>query len=211
MSKNYEGFDNLQMRNSSVVQERAGLVAVHMYKQYLEFQQITVNVNEILGSIVKNVQAVIEYFKQSFCVRNLPVQNIKFVVDNANATVNLHILWHTISFTSRLNMTPKALPRKEGLPLFCGRIFALDMDFYDILKNIDGNDEEAVLRTALEHEIASLYVPAEKNQSAIITIKHKDNQELYVGQSEAAREFVLKVVEIVCAGGDFHEQWVRKF
>ena len=51
-----------------------------------------------------------------------------------------------------------------------------------------------------------LYVPAEKNQGTIMTIRHKGNQELYISQLDAAREFLLKVIEIVCAGGEFHKQ-----
>ena len=62
----------------------------------------------------------------------------------------------------------------------------------------------------LANEIASLYVPSEKNQGTIMTIRHKDNQELYISQLDASREFLLKVIEIVCAGGEFHKQNSKK-
>ena len=63
----------------------------------------------------------------------------------------------------------------------------------------------------LANEIASLYIPTEKDQSAIITIRHKDNQEFAVNRIDASREFVLKVIELVCAGGQYHEQMKTKF
>jgi len=58
----------------------------------------------------------------------------------------------------------------------------------------------------LDNEIASLYIPAEKNQSVIMTIRHKDNQEHFLTHVDAPRDFLLKVIEIICAGGQFHEQ-----
>lgn len=197
------------MRKSSVVQERAGLVAVHMYKQFLDFQQSTHFCNDSFMKIIDNMQQVVEYLKQSFSVRNIPVQNVNFEVDNSKTVAQINILWHTISFTNRFNNAPKALPRATSSPLFCGRIFALNGNFYNIVKDLP--DYESQMRAMLDNEIASLYVPAEKNQSAIITIRHKDNQEFLVNQVDASREFLLKVIEIVCAGGQFHEQIKSKF
>jgi hypothetical protein len=211
MKNNFDSLDNLevQMRKSSVVQERAGLVAVYMYKQYLEFQQSNLSTSETFGEIIKNTQQVVEYLRQSFSIRNIPVQNINSDIDNTKTIALLNILWHTISFTSRFNYLPKALPRTDRTPLFCGRIFAINGNFYHITKNIDQNDQDSLLKSMLDNEIASLYIPAEKTQNAIITIKHKDNQEFYVSQVDAGREFLLKVVEIVCAGGNFHEQGIK--
>lgn len=210
MANNFEGIDSLeiQMRKSSVVQERSGLVAVHMYKQFLDFQNSSQNTNEMFIKIVDNMQQVVEYLKQSFSVRNIPTQNVDYEID-ANKTLALvNILWHTISFTSRFNASPKALPRKDSSPLFCGRIFALNGNYYQLAK--DAQDLESQIKVLLDNEIASLYIPAEKTQSAIITIRHKDNQEFLVSQVDASREFLLKVIEIVCAGGHFHEQAIRR-
>ena len=61
----------------------------------------------------------------------------------------------------------------------------------------------------LENEIASLYVPAETNQNSILKIKHLGNKEFYLNQLDAPREFVLKVVEIICGGGLYHEEGGR--
>ena len=38
----------------------------------------------------------------------------------------------------------------------------------------------------------------------------KDNQEILISQLDAPREFLLKVIEIVCAGGEFHKQNTKK-
>ena len=62
----------------------------------------------------------------------------------------------------------------------------------------------------LEKEVASVYVPAEKTQSAIIKIKHLGNKEFYMNQMDAPREFLLKVIETICGGGLYHEESVRR-
>lgn len=210
MQNSFDSLDSLeiQMRKSSVVQERAGLVAVHMYKQFLDFQQSGQNTNEAFGKIVENMKQVIDYLKQSFSVRNIPTQNVNFEVDSTQTVAMVNILWHTISFTNRFNITPKALPVEGRAPLFCGRIYALNGNYGNLVK--DAVDQESQTKMLLDNEIASLYIPAEKNQSAIITIRHKDNQEFLVSQVDASREFLLKVIEIVCAGGQFHEQGFKK-
>ncbi len=208
MSSNFESLDNLelQMRKSSVVQERAGLVAVHMYKQYLDYQKLTLNMNDTFSQMIQNMEQVVSYLKQSFNVRNMPTQNITYSVDNNKTVAMINILWHIISFTTYYNVIPKALPRENGDPLFCGRIFAVNGNFYKITEGLNPKDQDAHIQALLDNEIASLYIPPEKTRHAIITIKHKDNQEFYISQVDAGREFLLKVIEIVCAGGDFHIQ-----
>ncbi len=210
MQNNFESLDNLELRvqKSSVVQERAGLVAIYMYKQFLEFHQATINTNDMFIKILENLAEVLEYIKQSLNIRNVPVQNVKATVDNAKTLAIVNILWHNISFTSRFNMSPKAFAQKNGAPLFCGRIFAINGDFRKLIKEDDDLDKQ--MDTLLANEIASLYIPAEKNQGAIMTIRHKDNQESYISQVDAPRDFLLKVIEIVCAGGEFHKQNEKK-
>jgi len=206
---NFDSLDNreIQLRKSSVVQERAGLVAVHMFKQYLDFQHSLMNTSDAFSKIIDNIALIIEQLKQSFSVRNVPVQNITCEIDSAKTVAVVNILWHTLSFTTRFNNVPKALQRvNDSSPLFCGRIFALNGNYYQILEGVSPNNYDEQIKILLDKEIASLYLPAEKNQSAIMTIKHMDNKEFYINQSDAARDFTLKVIEIVCAGGSFHEQ-----
>ena len=210
MQNNFDSLDNLEVRSqqSSVVQQRAGLVAVYMYKQFIEFHQATVNTNDMFNKILENLSQVLEYLKQSLNIRNVPTQNVTYQTDNAKTLAIVNILWHKISFTSRFNISPKALPRKNSSPMFCGRIFAINGDFSQLIKEED--DYEKQMDILLANEIASLYIPAEKNQGTIMTIRHKDNQELFISQLDAPREFLLKVIEIVCAGGEFHKQNTKK-
>ena len=210
MQNKFESLDNLEIRSqkSSVVQQRAGLVAVYMYKQFMEFHQATLNTNDTFVKILENLAEVLEYIKQSLNIRNVPVQNVTATVDSAKTLAIVNILWHNISFTSRFNISPKAFAQKNGTPMFCGRIFAINGDFTKLIKEDDSYEKQ--MDTLLEHEIASLYIPAEKNQGTIMTIRHKDNQELYINQLDAPRDFLLKVIEIVCAGGEFHKQNTKK-
>ena len=210
MQNNFESLDNLEVRSqkSSVVQQRTGLVAVYMYKQFIEFHQATMNTNDMFLKILDNLSEVLEYLKQSLNIRNVPVQNVKATIDSNKTLVVVNILWHTITFTSRFNISPKAIQQKNGTPMFCGRIFAIMGDFTKSLNENDDYDKQ--IDTALNNEIASLYIPAEKNQGAIMTIRHKDNQEIFISQIDAPREFLLKVIEIVCAGGEFHKQNTKK-
>ncbi len=198
----------LNVQKSSVVQERASLIAVYMYKQFMEFNQATINTNETFSKILENLSQVLEYLKQSLNIRNIPVQNIACRIDSTKTLAIVDILWHKITFTSRFNLSPKALPSKTGNPMFCGRIFAIKGDFSELIKEDD--DYEKQMDTLLNNEIASLYIPAEKTQGAVMTIRHKDNQESYISQADAPRDFLLKVIEIVCAGGEFHKQNTQK-
>ncbi len=198
----------LNVQKSSVVQERAGLIAVFMYKQFMEFNQATINTNETFSKILENLSQVLEYLKQSLNIRNIPVQNIACRIDSTKTLAIVDILWHKITFTSRFNLSPKALPSKTGNPMFCGRIFAIKGDFSELIKEDD--DYEKQMDILLNNEIASLYIPAEKTQGAVMTIRHKDNQESYISQADAPRDFLLKVIEIVCAGGEFHKQNTKK-
>ncbi len=210
MQNNFDSLDNLEVRSqqTSVVQQRAGLVAVYMYKQFMEFHQATINTNDMFNSLLENLAIVLEYLKQSLNIRNVPTQNVTCTVDSTKTLALVNILWHNISFTSRFNISPKALPRKNGNPMFCGRIFAINGDFTKLINGTEDYDTQ--MDIILANEIASLYVPAEKNQGTVMTIRHKDNQELYISQLDAPREFLLKVIEIVCAGGEFHKQNTKK-
>ena len=179
-----------------------------MYKQFLDFQQSSQLTQEMFIKMIDTMQSVIEYLKQSFKIRNIPTQNVYCEVDNSQTLAYVNILWHKITFTSRFNISPKALPQEGRAPLFCGRIFALNGNYSAIMKGAD--DYETQMKALLDNEIASLYVPAEKTQSSIMTIRHKDNQEFLISPIDASREFLLKVIELVCAGGQFHEQGTKK-
>lgn len=208
MERNFDSFDNLEtsIRKSSVIQERINLVSTHMYKQFLEYQHSAINTQEIFIKIADNMQATVDYLKQSFGTRGVATDNIFYELDSSKTVLVLNILWHTISFTIRWNNQPQALYRGVEPPLISGRIIALKGNFHDIVKHNPDNELGAVL----EQEVASLFIPAEKGQSGIIKINHLGNREFYLNQMDAPREFLLKVIETICGGGIYHEEITGK-
>ncbi len=210
MLNNYESFDNSETssRKSALIQERVGLVSTHMYKQFLDYQHATVNTNEIFLGMASDLQDVVDTLKEAFASRNITTQNIYLDIDPQKSVIIVNILWHKISFTTRCNFQPQALYRENGQHVFSGRIMAIRGNYYEIMKGVMEHDEEMV--RLLDNEIASLFVPAEKNQNSIMKIKHLPNREFYLNQVDAPREFALKVVETICGGGFYHEEGARK-
>ncbi|RAI15962.1 MAG: hypothetical protein DKM22_00335 [Candidatus Melainabacteria bacterium] len=208
MHDNYESFDNLEtsFRKSSVIQERVALVASHMYKQFLDYQHASLNANQTFLKMVDELQIVADSLRQSFSSRGITTQNIYVEVDTQKTVAVINILWHKISFTSRCNYQPQALPREVGAPMLSYRIMAVKGNYHELIKNAK-NDEMEVL---LDHEVASLFVPAEKTQLSVMTIRHLGNKELSLSSIDASKEFVLKVLETVCGGGVYHEMGSRK-
>ncbi|MBS4759899.1 MAG: hypothetical protein KHX03_04285 [Clostridium sp.] len=205
MENNFNSFDNLEtsIRKSSVIQERINLVSTHMYKQFLEYQRSTMNAQETFVKITDNMQATVEYLKQSFGARGVATDNIYYEEDASKSVLILHILWHTISFTTRWNNQPQALYRGVEAPMISGRIIAMKGDFNEITKNVK---DENQLQAVLEQEVASLFIPAERSQNCIIKINHLGNREFYINHMDAPREFLLKVIETICGGGIYHEE-----
>ena len=208
MENSFNSFDNMEtsIRKSSVIQERINLVSTHMYKQFLEYQHSTINCQETFLKIIDNMQATVDYLKQSFGSRGVATDNIYYSVDDAQTVLVLNILWHTISFTTRWNNQPQALFRGVEPPMISGRIIAMKGNFYDAVNEDSENGIDAVL----EHEVASLFIPADKTQIGIIKINHLGNREFYINQMDAPREFLLKVIETICGGGIYHEERTGK-
>ena len=205
LDNNFNSFDNLEtsIRKSSVIQERINLVSTHMYKQFLEYQRSTMNATETFVKITDNMQSTVEYLNQSFGARGVATDNIFFETDETNTVLVLHILWHTISFTTRWNNQPQALYRGVEMPMISNRIIALKGNFHEIIKDVKEEDQ---LQTVLEQEVASLFIPAERGQNCIIKINHLGNKEFYINHMDAPREFLLKVIETICGGGIYHEE-----
>lgn len=200
-------FNDLEMtvRKSALIQERMGLVSAHMYKQFLEYQQSNANTAVLFEKMVENMALTVEYLKQSFTSRGIPSENIYYEYDKQKHIAILNILWHSISFVVNMKDNPKALHREKDLPLFTGRIFAIKGIIPEIVHGIN----EEVEQKLLDLEVASLYVPADKSAKAIIKIRHLGNQEFYLNQIDAPKEFLLKVIETVCGGGNYHKEGSR--
>lgn len=210
MVNGYENFDNteIHLRKDSLIQERVGLVSTHMYKQFLEFQNATVNTSEIFNEIIISLKPIMESLKKSFATRGITTQNIFFEYDPQKTVVTINILWYSFSLTTRCNYEPQALYRGDKIPpMFSGRIMAVKGNYNDIIKGAE--DKNDCLGRLLDSEIASLYVPSDKMQSSIMKIRHLSNRELFLNYQDAAKEFTLKVIEIVCGGGVYHEEGSR--
>ena len=201
---NFESFDNSETatKKDIVIQERVELVSSHMYKQFLDYQHSTVNTNDIFSRMIDCLELVTNNLKQSFSSRGVTTQNIYVDADALKSTAVVNILWHKMSFTTRCNFQPQALYREDGRHIFSNRIMAIRGNYHDIIKDAEDREDEMV--KLLENEIASLYVPPDQNQKCIFKIKHT-GQEFTLNQTDAPREFVLKVVETVCGGGLYHQ------
>jgi len=210
LSKGYENFNNSEtaIRKSSLIQERIGLVSTHMYKQFLDYQHATMNTTEIFSEMIDNLKAIADSLKQSFASRGITTENIYVEHNKDKSVVIINILWHTISFTTRCNYEPQALFREGGSPMFSGRIMAVNGNYNELTDGISSRSE--VMAKLLDKEVASLFVPADKAQNSIFKIRHLSNREFFLNSSDAAREFVLKVIETICGGGLYHEEGSRK-
>ncbi len=200
-------FDDLETtaRKSSVIQERMSLVSSHMYKQFLEYQQSNANTAFLFEKMVENMALTVEYLKQSFTSRGIPSENIYYEYDKQRHIAKMNILWHSITFFANMKDNPKALHREKDVPLFTGRIIAIKGVLPELMHSVN----EEVEQKLLDMEVASLYVPADKIGKAIIKIRHLGNQEFYINQMEAPREFLLKVIETICGGGNYHKEGSR--
>ena len=201
MTGNFSDFES-NMRTSPVMQERMGLVSAHMYKQFLEYQQSNANTAALFDKMVENMTSTVDYLKQTFSVRGIPSENIYYEYDKAHRIAVLNILWHSISFVSNMKDTPKALPREKDVPLVSGRIIAIKGTLPELVNGFNEETEQKLL----DMEVASLFIPADKTAKAIIKIKHLGNQEREINQMEAPREFLLRVIEIICGGGNYHKE-----
>ena len=210
MSKGYENFNNMEtsFRKSTLIQERIGLVSTHMYKQFFDFQHANLNASEIFVEMIDNLKAIADSLKQSFASRGITADNIYVDYDKEKSVVIINILWHTISLTTRCNYEPQALFREGASPMFSARIMAINGNYNELMEGLTSRNE--MMQVLLEKEVASLFVPADKAQNSIFKIRHLANREFFLNNSDASREFVLKVVDTICGGGLYHEEGSRK-
>jgi hypothetical protein len=188
------------------IQQKVDMLAAHMQSQLKEHEAAMANTRQVFEYLLQDLENFTECFQDAFKARmpewdELSSPRIQHQADPDRSVGILRILWHAISFTTRGNTKPLALNRPGRPPLFTGRIIALNGDFLDTRSNLHA----ASFNELLHHEVASLYVPADPSAPAVMSIKHLAGEELYFHQADAPRRFLLKVVEIICGGGFFHE------
>ncbi len=187
---------------STIIKERLSLISSHMTKQIKEYNESTKNTNIVFSNMLKAMGEIVNILKDSFEEKGINPNQISYSSDADKSVAILSILWHSISFAMRENIKPQALYRSDNAPLFCGRIIAFNGDFQKASLEITDIEYPDILNC----EIASLYIPADKRTDAIMKIKHVGNIEYKINRNDCAREFLLKVIEIICGGGFYHEE-----
>ena len=210
MTNSFDFFENqdTNFKNSPIIKERVSLIASHMYKQFLDYQKAAENTAEIFGQIIECLEAVVESLKQTFASHGVATQNIYLETDNKKSVAVLTIFWQKFSFTTRCNYQPQALYRENDTPVQAGRIMAIKGNYNELVKQAQTHEDE--MKFLLEEEIASLYVPEDKAKQTICKIKFMANREFYIPHIDAAREFSLKCIEVICGNSIYHEEGVRK-
>lgn len=107
----------------------------------------------------------------------------------------------------RCNFKPQALFREGSTSLYSGRIMAVKGDYFAAVANAKTPDAE--MACLLDKELASLYVPANKMENAIIKARY-GSKEIPLNQTDAGREFVLKITESIVTDTMYHEEGARK-
>jgi hypothetical protein len=192
----------VEHRASKALRNRVNFITSHLFKQLKDHEEALVNTNRLFDQLLDDLDSVCECFREAFTERNIPSSRVFTEIDADRSVGILNILWNTLSYTARGNTKPLALQRTGRPPLFTGRILALHGDFQDVAMELQDQEYPGML----QYEIASLYVPADTTAPAVMTIKHLGDQEHYLHQADAPRMFLLKTIEMVCAGGYFHER-----
>ena len=202
MSNNFTGLNNSEQTNMAL--ERINDVAAHMLSQYSDFNNSARNASDIIESIYSNMESVAQYFSQTFSARGIPsaVNRCYCKRDEEIQTVLLSVLWEKVGFTMYLNDLPQALHRKDGKKVVCHRILATRGDCIKIIRENPDNYKQKLL----EAEIASLFVPADKNDICEMRVRYLSNEIHAVNQQIAAKEFFLKVLEYTCGRIHLHEE-----
>lgn len=208
LADNYDKIDTSK-RNSALIQERVNLVSSHMYKQFLEYQDADKNTTEIFYEMINNLQIIVENLKQAFASRGIATQNIYLEKDSTRTCVCVNVFWNQFSFTTKCNFAPQSINiNGSPLPVLTGRIMALKGHYNKLINpNIPDKDQLSLL---LEQELASLYVPADKNNNTVFKLSHRPNKEFYLAQIDAPKEFVLAILESVCGSTIYHKEGLLK-
>lgn len=189
------------------IKDKLSKVADHMKHQLNEHHLAVKNTDRIFDELLAEMKRSCGYFQEMFTPfgnHHSAKQDHRQIYQHVDADRSvgiLNLIWQTISFTTRGNTKPMALPRKGRLPLFTGRIVAVHGDFQQLHSYMD----DSLFPDLLDHEIASLFIPADKKTPAIMKVRHLEGEEFQLNQDEAAREFLMKVIQVTCGGGFFHE------
>lgn len=207
MSNSYNNFDSNNFDRNSMIKQRVSEVTAYMYKQFCDYQHINENTSEIFANMANVAKEVVEQLKQSFASRGVATENIWVKFDTKIPAIIINVFWLQYSFTMRCNFKPQALFREGSTSLYSGRIMAVKGDYFVAVANAKTPDAE--MACLLDKELASLYVPANKMENAIIKARY-GSKEIPLNQTDAGREFVLKITESIVTDTMYHEEGARK-
>lgn len=207
MSNSYNNFDSNNFDRNSMIKQRVSEVTAYMYKQFCDYQHINENTSEIFANMANVAKEVVEQLKQSFASRGVATENIWVKFDTKVPAIIINVFWLQYSFTMRCNFKPQALFREGSTSLYSGRIMAVKGDYFVAVANAKTTDAE--MACLLDKELASLYVPANKMENAIIKARY-GSKEIPLNQTDAGREFVLKITESIVTDTMYHEEGARK-
>ena len=207
MSNSYNNFDSNNFDRNSMIKQRVSEVTAYMYKQFCDYQHINENTSEIFANMANVAKEVVEQLKQSFASRGVATENIWVKFDTKVPAIIINVFWLQYSFTMRCNFKPQALFREGSTSLYSGRIMAVKGDYFVAVANAKNPDAE--MACLLDKELASLYVPANKMENAIIKARY-GSKEIPLNQTDAGREFVLKITESIVTDTMYHEEGARK-
>ncbi len=182
------------------LRKQIDFMASHMFYQLKEHEAAQKRTVDMFEQLLCQLEETVVSFQQSFMKREVPVGSVYAKIDADRSVGILHLMWHTISFTTRGNIKPMALQRNGRDPLFTGRIIALLGDYQENVYMLPSQEYPDVL----EDELASLYIPASPVQPAVMKFHHR-KEEFFFHQAEATQQFLLKILESVCGGGYYHE------
>lgn len=207
MSNSYNNFDSNNFDRNSMIKQRVSEVTAYMYKQFCDYQHINENTSEIFANMANVAKEVVEQLKQSSASRGVATENIWVKFDTKVPAIIINVFWLQYSFTMRCNFKPQALFREGSTSLYSGRIMAVKGDYFVAVANAKTPDAE--MACLLDKELASLYVPANKMENAIIKARY-GSKEIPLNQTDAGREFVLKITESIVTDTMYHEEGARK-
>ena len=207
MRNSYNNFDSNNFDRNSMIKQRVSEVTAYMYKQFCDYQHINENTSEIFANMANVAKEVVEQVKQSFASRGVATENIWVKFDTKVPAIIINVFWLQYSFTMRCNFKPQALFREGSTSLYSGRIMAVKGDYFVAVANAKTPDAE--MACLLDKELASLYVPANKMENAIIKARY-GSKEIPLNQTDAGREFVLKITESIVTDTMYHEEGARK-
>ncbi|MEB3245244.1 MAG: hypothetical protein VKJ06_04580 [Vampirovibrionales bacterium] len=195
------------------ITKRVGRVAAQMVQQLNQHTGALANTQTVFNQMLDMLPEVSQAFEDAFTARQKPSSElarrlahsrIAAQIDPDRSVGLMHVLWQTLSFTTRGNTKPLALALPGQSPRFCGRIIALHGDFFELSSRCGETADFACL---LEHEIASLYVPEDPMEPFVMTMRHAtDVPSVKLYPADAARQFLMRTIEMVCCGGFLHEQ-----